>query len=395
MPIIQTMSTPFAIGTEVQLGTNGSILFVDSSGNVGQDNANLRFDNTGKILTIISGVQVDSSGIYPTVNNTKNLGLFHAKFANLWATNISGANLQSVTANTPSTASNNTAVATTAFVQSNLGSYLPMTSGTILATLASPAFVGTPTGPTADIGTNNTQLATTAFTVAYIAASGSAGGDVFLANANIFTNTNTFNDLRFGANNTYNIGTTTVRPSGLFLGASGINSIGPIISSGTISAASFPNATLTGIAVSPTVSGADSSTLIATTDFVKSAISGSRTGSVGFGFPSGTFTSGAQSLPLLVTTGRTIRGITLLGEGSGSCSIDIWKVGYANYPLGSANTIFSGSNRATIVSGIKSRDSTLSGLISPVINRFDTLKASVTSVTGLTGLTIILDTFNE
>src|SRR3990167_1930277 len=45
-------------GTPVIGGTSGSVLFVDSSGNLGQDNANLFWDNTSKFLrvpTIIGG----------------------------------------------------------------------------------------------------------------------------------------------------------------------------------------------------------------------------------------------------------------------------------------------------------------------------------------------------
>ncbi len=55
---------------------------------------------------------------------------------------------------TPSTADNDTSIATTAYVQANLASYAPK---------ASPALTGVPTAPTASAGNNSTQIATTAY----------------------------------------------------------------------------------------------------------------------------------------------------------------------------------------------------------------------------------------
>ena len=55
---------------------------------------------------------------------------------------------------------NTTQVATTAYVQTELGDY---------ATLASPTLTGTPASTTAAVSTNTTQIATTAFVVAEIA----------------------------------------------------------------------------------------------------------------------------------------------------------------------------------------------------------------------------------
>ena len=46
---------------------------------------------------------------------------------------------------------------------SNIKAKLKAYFDTVYATLASPAFTGTPTAPTASSGTNNTQIATTAF----------------------------------------------------------------------------------------------------------------------------------------------------------------------------------------------------------------------------------------
>ncbi|ELY7390870.1 phage tail protein [Cronobacter universalis] len=65
------------------------------------------------------------------------------------------------TAPTPAQSSNDTQLATTAFVQAGLATKAP---------LASPALTGTPTAPTAAQTVNSTQIATTAFVKAAIAA---------------------------------------------------------------------------------------------------------------------------------------------------------------------------------------------------------------------------------
>lgn len=66
---------------------------------------------------------------------------------------------------TPATADNDTSIATTAFVKAQAyatTTYVD-TADALKAPLASPALTGTPTAPTATAGTNTTQLATTAF----------------------------------------------------------------------------------------------------------------------------------------------------------------------------------------------------------------------------------------
>jgi hypothetical protein len=62
---------------------------------------------------------------------------------------------------TPTTADNDTSIATTAFVKAQ--SYATTASLAAFAPLASPALTGNPTAPTAAVGTSTTQVATTAF----------------------------------------------------------------------------------------------------------------------------------------------------------------------------------------------------------------------------------------
>jgi len=72
----------------------------------------------------------------------------------LYATLASPALTGTPTAPTADSNTNNTQIATTAFVKTALSSY---------AKKSSPALTGTPTAPTAAAGTNTTQIATTAF----------------------------------------------------------------------------------------------------------------------------------------------------------------------------------------------------------------------------------------
>ena len=77
-----------------------------------------------------------------------------------------------------------------------------------LAPLASPALTGVPTAPTAAPATNTTQIATTAFVTN--AVSGSGGANTTLSNltAPVAINQN----LEFGTDNTYDIGSTSLAP---------------------------------------------------------------------------------------------------------------------------------------------------------------------------------------
>ena len=114
-----------------------------------------------------------------------------------------------------------------------------------LANLASPAFTGTPSAPTATAGTSTTQLATTAFVQTAVA--GAGGGDVSAVNtpaANqiaVWTGTNT---IEGDANFTWD---------GTNLSITG-NVVSP---------------TLTGTPTAPTQATGNSSTRVATTEFVQ------------------------------------------------------------------------------------------------------------------------------
>lgn len=84
------------------------------------------------------------------------------------------------------TAADTTTVASNYFVETGGDGYIrpkPLASVKAeiagdRAPLASPALTGTPTAPTAAVGTNNTQIATTAFVQSVVASSGNVGGSV-------------------------------------------------------------------------------------------------------------------------------------------------------------------------------------------------------------------------
>jgi len=170
-------------------------------------------------------------------------------------TNAGGAPLASPaltgspTAPTPAAGNSSTLLATTAFVTNAITAAGGVTSfngrtGAVTLTLgdvtgvggaplASPALTGTPTGPTAAAGTNNTELATTAFVNAAISAIG--------------------------------IGVTSFegRTGAVTLQANDISAAGGLIN---------PSVALTGVPTAPTASAGTSSTQIATTAFVGAAI---------------------------------------------------------------------------------------------------------------------------
>ena len=101
---------------------------------------------TGNALKTVSGTEIDDefSNIQTSVG-TK---------ADLSAPTFTGI----PAAPTPTSATNSTQIATTAFTQAAI------TAGiTGKAPIAAPTFTGIPAAPTAAVGTNTTQLATTAF----------------------------------------------------------------------------------------------------------------------------------------------------------------------------------------------------------------------------------------
>ena len=190
------------------------------------------------------------------------------------------------TAPTPSTSTNNTSLATTAYVQNNLVSYAPLNS---------PALTGTPTAPTATAGTNTTQLATTAFVQAAITTNAGVttfngrngavtlnstditGAGGALLNSPAFTGVPTSTTPSTG-DNTTKIATTAFVQASLSSGA--VTSFNTRIGVVTLTLADVTGAggaplaspSFTGVPVAPTASPGTNTTQIATTAFVTTAV---------------------------------------------------------------------------------------------------------------------------
>ena len=143
---------------------------------------------------------------------------------------------------------NTTQVATTAYV---LGQgYLKSSSAsTTYAPLASPTLTGVPAAPTAALGTNTTQIATTAFVKAETAAL------VDAAPATL----DTLNELAAALGDDANFATT--------------------VSTSIGNKANIASPTFTGVPAAPTATAGTSTTQIATTEFVSTAVSAGGGGS--------------------------------------------------------------------------------------------------------------------
>jgi len=215
------------------------------------------------------------------------------------------------------------------------------------ALLASPTFTGTPSGPTASPGTSSTQLATTAFVAAAIAALPATGvtswnsrtgavtlqandlsavGGALLASP-VFTGTPTGPTAAPGTSTTQ-LATTAFVMSAIG-GAGGVLSFNGRTGAVTLVAGDITNVggallaspAFTGSPTAPTAATADSSTLIATTAFVKAAIAANpgvtsfntRTGAVTLtatdvNNAGGPYATTAQLAGYLPLTGGTLTG---------------------------------------------------------------------------------------
>lgn len=149
---------------------------------------------------------------------------------------------------TPTTGDNTTKLATTAYVQSNLASYLSTTAASsTYAPKASPALTGTPTAPTPASSDNSTAIATTAFVQGLFSGVLATSGQFKLPTGHIVkygTITGTFTA---GVNNSYNFATDTASfPNNLFMvmGVNGDVQAQPAANVGiNYTGANFPTAT--------------------------------------------------------------------------------------------------------------------------------------------------------
>lgn len=100
-----------------------------------------------------------------------------------------------------------------------------------------------------------------------------------------------------------------------------------------------------------------------------------------------------NNVPIYIPEDCTIVGVEVLTQGgTGSCLLDIWKVGYASYPPTSGNSIVGGAP-PTISAGVKYRDTTLTGWTT-ACSAGDTMLVHLTSSSTFTSVMVVL-TFKQ
>ena len=154
----------------IQLG-NTSITNVKTSGTLTAGNVtypNYHNSVNGQILTTNGSGVASWTNTIAIANGGTGATTSAAALTNLGAAPlVSPAFSGTPTATTASTGTNNTQIATTAFVNSSISS-----ANSSLAPIWSPSFNGTPTAPTAAANTNTTQIATTAFVASALTTAG-------------------------------------------------------------------------------------------------------------------------------------------------------------------------------------------------------------------------------
>ena len=180
----------------------------------------------------------------------------------------------------------NTTSMTTPSIAVNGGTALTSQTGTggVIVVAASPTFTGVPAAPTAAPGTNTTQIATTAFVTAAVLA-----GEAF---SGISSGTNTTAAMIVG--------------TGASLTVSGSGTINATSLGGTAAAsyALLASPTFTGVPAAPTAAALTSTTQIATTAFVTSAIAAISTGVT-------SITNSDGTLTISPTTGAVVASLAL------------------------------------------------------------------------------------
>ena len=170
-------------------------------------------------------------------------------------------------------------------------------TGESYARLASPSFTGVPTAPTAAAGTNNTQLATTAFVSGAITAVRSSAAPLMDGTASIGTSTLLARQDHVHPADTSKLGLGTATPLMDGTAAVGTSTLGARqdhVHPTDTSRAPLASPALTGTPTAPTATAGTNTTQIATTAFVTSA----NTAQVGTGTPlmNGTAAVGTSTL---------------------------------------------------------------------------------------------------
>jgi hypothetical protein len=239
------------------------------------------------------------------------------------------------TAPTPANSDDSTAIATTAFVQGLIASSGVATfngrNGTVTLEasdlvvpfvegvsnpdaggflLDSPRFTGVPTADTATLGTSTSQLATTSFVQAAVS-------NAFCPTATTTTLGGVIvgNGLTVTGNGTLNAKVTSVagRIGDVTLSVADVTGAAPLA-----------GPAFTGVPTAPTAASGDSTTTLATTAFVQTAINGSSTvniGTTGTDATGGGIPATASGMPIIELVGNLQQDTTVSLPSSGRWSI--------------------------------------------------------------------------
>lgn len=247
---------------------------------------------------------------------------------------------------TATTGDNSTSIATTAFVANTVAGL-----GSSYAPTTSPSFSGTPTAPTAAAATNNTQIATTAFVQNVVANSvvgvtsfNTRTGAVTLTSGDVtsalgftpsniaspaFTGSPTAPTQSFSDNSTKIATTGFVRSALSSYSVSSFNSrVGAVNLAASdvtgVGGALLASPAFTGTPTAPTPSNSDNSTTLATTAFVQAVTSALASGIAYLG------TWNANTNTPTITSGQGTRGNMYAVSVAGNTVIDgnsSWNVG--------------------------------------------------------------------
>jgi hypothetical protein len=134
----------------------------------------------------------------------------------------------------------------------------------------------------------------------------------------------------------------------------------------------------------------DSCTSIQNATLILRATKTSYNAGLGYSISNGgnVLSTGLAGTGLYIPFNCVIQGWTLLGDQSGSITLDIWKDSYANYPPTVLDTI-TGSAKPSITTASKNTSTTLTGWTT-TINAGDVLYVNVDSVTSFTNIALSL-----
>jgi hypothetical protein len=356
-------------------GSDASITqFTGGAGLLGIDGSNVpvHVNTEAEFETAIGGVDV----VTVTTDDitSANLRTALSDESGTGAAVFAGGDIGAATATTPSSGDNDTSVATTAFVQIELGT---------LGNIDDTAFASSWNGVTTDAATKNAiydwghtfdtdddglpNVIDSTFTFSGMSITGDGDGAI------------TFLGTGDGADEDLTINLDDTANNAIITTSTGLTNITLTAINLTVPAAVYDATAWNGNNTTPT------------RDDVRDKIELLNVGTIGITIDGGgsAITTGLKGF-IEIPYACTITRVTMLADQSGSAVVDVWKDTYANYPPTDADTI-TASAVPTISAATKSQDATLTGWTTSV-SAGDIIGFNVDSASTITRLTITLKT---